>query len=52
VTTDTRPAIERLLRPRAIAIVGISPQPKSPTIIWSRAASQRISSSKGTTGQL
>ena len=30
VTTDTRPAIERLLRPRAIAIVGISPQPKSP----------------------
>jgi acyl-CoA synthetase (NDP forming) len=30
VTTETRPAIERLLRPRSIAIAGISPQPKSP----------------------
>jgi acyl-CoA synthetase (NDP forming) len=30
VTTDTRPAIDRLLRPRSIAIVGVSPQPTSP----------------------
>jgi hypothetical protein len=29
-----------------------SPQPKSPTTSGSRSASQRISSSNGTTGQL
>jgi acyl-CoA synthetase (NDP forming) len=31
-TTDARPGVERLLHPRSIAIVGVSPQPTSPAV--------------------